>query len=735
MVSTTYRTGSWLGIVRAGTVIVLEPATDPAIITSLWDHLGNETPTLHGVLNAVTSKLGPELVGMPQFAILVQTDRLHAILRGEISLVARLDGDEQEVSGRDVTTWSERSLATPDSAVLTLSESSQLADGSTEFSSSGLDDASLPVGEAVIRLQELCLGGPGSLTRSRTSGGHAMVLPSRPPAPPTVLAGAGAGAGAGAWAEAGAEAATGAGTADQASWQSEETEQDAVDEATESESGQDALGSDERGSDAAPEVEEDVFAGFAVASDAEWNAQLGSPSALPLPEHDDDGMGFVSSDLAQTIYPGHEGSEDHEHALSEVASGAESADFGADDEFGAFAGEMPDASGTGSSGTGSEQEAGPGSGQENAGGSLDETDADGFTTNYDHLFGQTMLRSVEDAAIRYDEDGNEIPKESETGASSQESAAEPNFSESGSFRSGGTNAEYDGPENGARGNAEAGHSDKISTSTQNGGHASDGTGAPAQASAESATEHDGLQADVPVAPWQPPSGVLIDSVPWLTNSGNYRNPAAETEAVSLNDGMDYPASAPDSGFANDEDPDHDGHTVMVNRAALPEAPAVEPLASRPPTGPMVLARLCPNGHANPPTRSQCSQCGATINSEPREVGRPRLGRMHISTGEILDLDYSLIIGRQPSVSRVMGGVMPRLVQVHSASGDISRSHVEVRLDGWEVMLVDLKATNGTVLVREGQAPRRLGQGEQAILLDGDIAELGDGVSLLFEGLL
>jgi pSer/pThr/pTyr-binding forkhead associated (FHA) protein len=76
--------------------------------------------------------------------------------------------------------------------------------------------------------------------------------------------------------------------------------------------------------------------------------------------------------------------------------------------------------------------------------------------------------------------------------------------------------------------------------------------------------------------------------------------------------------------------------------------------------------------------------------------------------------------------------MPRLVQVPSPGGDISRSHVEVRLEGWHVMLCDLKATNGTVLVREGQPPRRLAQNEMAILLDGDIAELGDNISLRFE---
>jgi pSer/pThr/pTyr-binding forkhead associated (FHA) protein len=109
--------------------------------------------------------------------------------------------------------------------------------------------------------------------------------------------------------------------------------------------------------------------------------------------------------------------------------------------------------------------------------------------------------------------------------------------------------------------------------------------------------------------------------------------------------------------------------------------------------------------------------------------------MRVSTGALVDLDQSLVIGRQPSVSRVHGGVMPRLVQVASPSGDISRSHVEVRLEGWHVMLCDLKATNGTVLVREGQPPRRLAQNEMAILLDGDIAELGDDVSLRFEEIL
>ncbi len=196
--------------------------------------------------------------------------------------------------------------------------------------------------------------------------------------------------------------------------------------------------------------------------------------------------------------------------------------------------------------------------------------------------------------------------------------------------------------------------------------------------------------------------------------------------------LQLPAAQPDA------DADHDGQTIMKGdlagagqRPAGAQRPSTGP-DTGPSTGPLVLARVCPQGHANPSTYSHCGRCGDPLPGDGVQVRRPRLGRMRLSTGELIDLDQSLVVGRQPSVSRVQGAVMPKLIQVASPSGDISRSHVEVRLEGWHVMLCDLKATNGTVLVREGQPPRRLAQGEMAILLDGDIAEVGDGISLRFE---
>ncbi|PYI66767.1 hypothetical protein CVV68_12845 [Arthrobacter livingstonensis] len=414
--------------------------------------------------------------------------------------------------------------------------------------------------------------------------------------------------------------------------------------------------------------DEDAYAGFALAADAEWNAELAeAPGTDPdsgdgsAVESVDGGPHWQSSadegDLGQTIYP-HLGFDDDEPAVSSSGAGESGVGEEIDDSA-----EAAGFHGITGSGAVSEPDG------------VDPAE-DGNTTDYDHLFGATELRSVEDAAIRLDENGHELPKEA-TGQVAANIPPQPPMP-------------------------------PIAGQRIDGGDGDVAEGDSASSAEESA----------PAPAWQPPSGLLIDSVPWGNSSTG--GPPASPQVT---------ADADTAG-----DPDHDGHTVM--RSALAgEAPVAEPLESRPPTGPMVLARLCPAGHANPPSRSQCSECGAAIDSEPREVGRPRLGRMHISTGDVLDLDHSLVIGRQPSVSRVMGGVMPRLVQVHSASGDISRSHVEVRLDGWDVLLVDLKATNGTVLVREGQAPRRLGQGEQAILLNGDIAELGDGVSLLFEGLL
>lgn len=106
----------------------------------------------------------------------------------------------------------------------------------------------------------------------------------------------------------------------------------------------------------------------------------------------------------------------------------------------------------------------------------------------------------------------------------------------------------------------------------------------------------------------------------------------------------------------------------------------------------------------------------------------------VSTGERVMLDRGAVVGRRPQLVRVQGGNVPRLVTVPSPNQDISRSHLELRLVGDDVLAVDLDTKNGTRLLRPGCDPVRLQPGDSTILVAGDRLDMGDGVELGFEGL-
>lgn len=93
-----------------------------------------------------------------------------------------------------------------------------------------------------------------------------------------------------------------------------------------------------------------------------------------------------------------------------------------------------------------------------------------------------------------------------------------------------------------------------------------------------------------------------------------------------------------------------------------------------------------------------------------------------------------MIGRRPRASRVSADDVPQLVTVPSPQQDISRSHVELRLEGWHVVATDLGTTNGTTLIRPGTEPVRLRAGEGVVLGEGDQLDLGDGVRLMMRGM-
>lgn len=142
--------------------------------------------------------------------------------------------------------------------------------------------------------------------------------------------------------------------------------------------------------------------------------------------------------------------------------------------------------------------------------------------------------------------------------------------------------------------------------------------------------------------------------------------------------------------------DHDGETVLVDQLRLLQAAA------------------------------------AAAPAAPAASRRPPLVRIPGSAPVVLD--RSAIIGTRPRLTRVQGDNVPHLIPVLSPSSEISRSHLELRVEGHSVLAVDLNSTNGTLLLRAGSEPVRLQPHEPNLLVPGDRVDLGDGIVLEFEGL-
>lgn len=105
----------------------------------------------------------------------------------------------------------------------------------------------------------------------------------------------------------------------------------------------------------------------------------------------------------------------------------------------------------------------------------------------------------------------------------------------------------------------------------------------------------------------------------------------------------------------------------------------------------------------------------------------------LSTGGREALSQPILIGRSPSVSKVSGGLMPRLVTMDSADQDISRNHAQVAVEGDTVVVTDLHSRNGTMVLLPGKEPQKLRAGEPTSVIVGTVIDLGGGVTLTVEG--
>jgi hypothetical protein len=160
---------------------------------------------------------------------------------------------------------------------------------------------------------------------------------------------------------------------------------------------------------------------------------------------------------------------------------------------------------------------------------------------------------------------------------------------------------------------------------------------------------------------------------------------------------------------------------------------VRPPAGEPIAGPSVDAVRCADGHLNPPAAERCRGCGGPVPSQaPQRVPRPPLGVLRLSTGEVIPLDRPVVLGRAPGVPQGFGPDEPYRIQVSSPDGSISRQHVEVVIDGWQVTVVDLESTNGTKVTSPDGECSALPSGGSCVIDDGYEVWLDAAVSCRYE---
>ncbi|GAA5112526.1 hypothetical protein GCM10023339_15720 [Alloalcanivorax gelatiniphagus] len=170
----------------------------------------------------------------------------------------------------------------------------------------------------------------------------------------------------------------------------------------------------------------------------------------------------------------------------------------------------------------------------------------------------------------------------------------------------------------------------------------------------------------------------------------------------------------------DEPDDHDGSTTM-RPAHLAQS-----------TAPTVLAVSCPLGHLTPPASPQCRTCHQRIApQEPRRVDRPSLGGLRLPTGEVVPLDRGVILGRKPAPAEGSTD-WPHLVHLPSDHSFVSRRHLQIELDGWDVVARDLDSRGGTTVAPPGRDPERMRPGDAYVLEPGTVLDMAHVYAVRFE---
>jgi hypothetical protein len=170
----------------------------------------------------------------------------------------------------------------------------------------------------------------------------------------------------------------------------------------------------------------------------------------------------------------------------------------------------------------------------------------------------------------------------------------------------------------------------------------------------------------------------------------------------------------------------------------PVEPAQTSLAAPPPVPPDPPPVVMPDLDDTPSGAFELGQStpvadGPPGSAQPPVVSQRPVARLVFSSGEVVDVDRTVLVGRSPDSRRFGGDHQSRLVTVPSPHQEISSTHLEIRpgtgADHGAAVVIDLGSTNGTVVVQPGLPAEDLQPGIAVQVVPGAIVDLGEGVTI------
>ncbi|OZB85245.1 MAG: hypothetical protein B7X41_14650, partial [Microbacterium sp. 14-71-5] len=117
-----YASGDWYLLVGPRAAVALPPDASEALISTLWERVGSGQDDFSGIVDALTAAGGGSFAAIPPFAAIVREgDDARVAVRGQVT--ARVSAaTAHEISGAEVTTWSERFVPGMTGGTLVLQE-------------------------------------------------------------------------------------------------------------------------------------------------------------------------------------------------------------------------------------------------------------------------------------------------------------------------------------------------------------------------------------------------------------------------------------------------------------------------------------------------------------------------------------------------------------------------------------------------------------------------------------